>query len=112
MKYNESKETLLSYFDMWRNNSMDSKSFVNDARVMSKGQVTIPKNVRAALGIDTGDRVTFIVEGANVRVVNSAVYALMKFQEQMKGTAEKAGFMSEEDVAQWITDSRREENRQ
>ncbi len=89
---------------------MADTAFVNDARVMSKGQVTIPKNVRAALGIETGDRVTFIVDGANVRVVNSAVYALMRLQEQMKGEAEKAGFMSEEDIAEWITNSRREEN--
>ena len=89
---------------------MAATTFVNDARVMSKGQVTIPKNVRAALGIDTGDRVTFIVEGNNVRVVNSAVYALMRFQEQMNGEAEKVGLLSEEDVAEWITSSRREEN--
>ena len=91
---------------------MAELAFINDARVMSKGQVTIPKNVRKALGIDTGDRVTFIVEGTNVRVVNSAVYALMKFQGQMKGEAEKAGFLSEEDVAEWITNSRREESDQ
>ena len=91
---------------------MANTAFVNDARVMSKGQVTIPKNVRAALGIETGDRVAFIVDGANVRVVNSAVYALMRLQEQMKGAAEKAGFMSEYDVAEWITHSRREEDSQ
>ena len=89
---------------------MSDTAFVNDARVMSKGQVTIPKNVRAALGIDTGDRVTFIVDGSNVRIVNSAVYALMRLQEQMKGESEKAGFMTEEDVAEWITQSRREDN--
>ncbi len=83
---------------------------VNDARVMSKGQVTIPKNIRAILGVSTGDRVTFIVEDGTVKVVNSAVYAMKKFQEQMKGEAEKAGFLSEEDVADWITESRREEN--
>ena len=90
---------------------MDAVAFVNDARVMSKGQVTIPKNVRAALGIDTGDRVTFIVDGPNVRVVNSAVYSLMKLQKQMSGEAKKAGLMTEEDVANWITESRREENK-
>ena len=83
---------------------------INDARVMAKGQVTIPKNIRAALGVSTGDRVTFIVENGTVRVINSAVYAMQKFQEQMKGEAEKAGFASEDDVADWITDSRREEN--
>lgn len=89
---------------------MAGTAFVNDARVMSKGQVTIPKNVRAALGIETGDRVTFIVDGMNVRIVNSAIYALMRFQEQMKGEAEKAGLISEDDVAEWITNSRREDN--
>ncbi|WP_297967532.1 AbrB/MazE/SpoVT family DNA-binding domain-containing protein [uncultured Anaerovibrio sp.] len=90
---------------------MSTTAFVNDSKVMSKGQVTIPKNVRTALGINTGDRVTFIVDGSNVRVVNSAVYALMKFQEQMKGAAKDAGILSEEDVANWITASRREEEK-
>ena len=82
--------------------------FVNDAKVMSKGQVTIPKNIRNILGVETGDRVTFIVDGNNVRVVNSAIYSLQQFQEQMKGEAEKAGFLSEEDIADWIIKSRRE----
>ena len=89
---------------------MTGTAFVNDARVMTKGQVTIPKNVRAALGVESGDRVTFIVDGNNVRVVNSAVYALMRLQEQMGGEAEKAGLFSEDDVANWITQSRRKEN--
>ena len=89
---------------------MSESAFVNDARVMAKGQVTIPKNVRAALGIQTGDRVTFIVEGDTVKVVNSAVYALQRFQEQMKGEGKKAGLLSDGDVAAWITSSRREED--
>ena len=84
-------------------------AFVNDARVMTKGQITIPKNVREALGVESGDRVTFIVDGSNVRVVNSAVYAIMRLQNQMRGEAEKAGLLSEEDVANWITQSRHEE---
>lgn len=81
--------------------------FVNDAKVMSKGQVTIPKNVREALGINVGDRVTFVVDGNDVHVMNSAVYALKRLQQQMKGEAEKAGFVSEDDIAEWITESRR-----
>ena len=88
---------------------MTNTTFVNDARVMTKGQITIPKNVREALGVESGDRVTFIVDGNNVRVVNSAVYAIMRLQQQMKGEADKAGLLSEEDVANWITQSRREE---
>jgi antitoxin PrlF len=34
------------------------------ARVTSKGQVTVPKAVRDALGIETGDEVVFRVEGS------------------------------------------------
>ena len=82
---------------------------INDARVMSKGQVTIPKNIRAILGIAPGDRVTFVAEKDSVRVVNSAVYAMQKFQEEMRGSAAAAGFASEDDIAEWITKSRRKE---
>ena len=89
---------------------MPENILINDARVMSKGQVKIPKNIRAALGISVGDRVTFIVENDSVRMINSAVYAMRKFQEQMKDQAAQAGFESEDDVAEWITQSRREEN--
>lgn len=88
---------------------MSENILVNDAKVMAKGQVTIPKNIRAALGVSTGDRITFIVENGMVRVINSAVYAMQKFQEQMKGQAAQAGFNSEEDIDDWITVSRREE---
>ncbi len=83
---------------------------VSDAKVMSKGQVTIPKNIRAALGVTTGDRVTFIVEDGSVQIVNSAVYAMKKLQKQMKGTAENAGFIREEDIDEWIASSRNGEN--
>ncbi|MBR1711273.1 MAG: AbrB/MazE/SpoVT family DNA-binding domain-containing protein [Clostridia bacterium] len=91
---------------------MNPISFVDDAKVMPKGQVTIPKKVRIALGVDSGDRVTFIVENNNVRVVNSAVYALQRFQAQMSGEAEKAGFFTEDDIDEWITKTRREEARE
>ena len=89
---------------------MSNAVLINDAKVMSKGQVTIPKNIREILGVSTGDRVTFIVEDGVVKVVNSAVYAIKKFQEQMAGQAESAGLYSEEDINEWITVSRREES--
>jgi hypothetical protein len=34
---------------------------------------------------------------------------MMRLQEQMKGDAEKAGFFTEDDIANWFTRSRREE---
>ncbi|MFA6935604.1 MAG: AbrB/MazE/SpoVT family DNA-binding domain-containing protein [Sphaerochaetaceae bacterium] len=59
------------------------QQFTDNAKVMAKGQVTIPKDVRTALGISAGDRVTFIVDGSNVRIMNSAVYAMESLQSQV-----------------------------
>ena len=65
-------------------------SFIENAKVMSKGQVTIPKDIRTVLGLDQGSRVTFIVQDGNVQMVNSAVYAMKMLQAEMAGEAEKA----------------------
>lgn len=65
-------------------------SFIENAKVMSKGQVTIPKDIRTVLGLDQGSRVTFIVQDGNVQMVNSAVYAMKMLQAEMTGEAEKA----------------------
>lgn len=84
------------------------KMFVDNAKVMAKGQVTIPKDVREVLGISNGDRVTFVVEGDNVRIVNSAVYAMQLLQMQMIGEAERTGMITEDDVNNLVKEVRRE----
>ncbi len=68
---------------------MALNKFFDNAKVMSKGQVTIPKDIRQILGVESGDRITFIVEGNTVRIVNSAVYAMQMLQNEMQGEAEK-----------------------
>ena len=68
---------------------MALNTFFDNTKVMSKGQVTIPKNIRQILGVESGDRITFIVEGNTVRIVNSAVYAMQMLQNEMQGEAEK-----------------------
>ena len=88
---------------------MAATAFIDNAKVMSKGQVTIPKDVREILGVSTGDRVTFIVEGTSVRIVNSAVYAMQILQNEMAGEAERVGLTSEEDVMALVNDLRSEE---
>ena len=73
-------------------------TFIDNAKVMAKGQVTIPKDVRSVLGLDSGSRVSFIVEKGTVRMVNSAVYAMQMLQNEMAGEAERTGLTSEESV--------------
>lgn len=53
---------------------------------------------REILGVTSGDRITFIVEGNTVRIVNSAVYAMQVLQKEMIGEAERTGLTSDDDV--------------
>ena len=77
---------------------MLANAFVDNAKVMAKGQIIIPKDVRDVLGVSNGDRVTFIVEGNTVRIVNSAIYAMQLFQKEMIEEAEHADLTSDDDV--------------
>lgn len=81
-------------------------TFTDNAKVMSKGQVTIPKEVREVLGVQSGDKITFIVDGTTVRIVNAAQYAMRLLQEEMRGEAEQAGLTSEDDVAAFVSSMR------
>ena len=89
---------------------MSINAFVDNAKVMAKGQITIPKDVRDVLGVSNGDRVTFIVEGNTVRIVNSAVYAMQVLQREMAGEAERAG-LTLEDVMNLVKELRNEDEK-
>ena len=89
---------------------MSAKAFIDNAKVMAKGQVTIPKDVREVLGVTSGDRISFIVEGNSVRIVNSAIYAMQVLQSEMAGEAEKAGLTSDDNVMSLVKEMRNEDD--
>jgi len=87
---------------------MSEIRFADSAKVMARGQVTIPKDVREVLGVQPGNRVTFIVEGNTVRVVNSAVYGLELLADKLKGQAERVGLDSEDAILDLVNEVRQE----
>lgn len=89
---------------------MSANAFIDNAKVMAKGQVTIPKDVRKVLGVTSGDRISFIVEGNTVRIVNSAIYAMQVLQKEMEGEAERAALTSDEDVMALVKELRNEDD--
>ena len=88
---------------------MLTNAFMDSAKVMAKGQIMILKDVRDVLGVSNGDRVTFIVEGNTVRIVNSAVYAMQVLQQEMAGEAERAGLTSEDTVVALVKEARKKQ---
>lgn len=81
---------------------MPQNILIDNAKVMAKGQVTIPKDVRDILGVSCGDKVTFIVEGKTVRIMNSATFAMQMLQKEMKDEAK----LSEDEVMTLVKDER------
>lgn len=80
-----------------------------DVKVDPKGRITIPKDIRAALGAARGGKVTFIVENGEIRVVNAALHALADLQAKLTGAAEQAGLPDEAAVSRWLAGVRRKE---
>ena len=85
-----------------------SVPIVDNAKVMSKGQITLPKDIRSKLRLANGDRVTLICEDDRVILMNSAVYAMKMLQKEMKGEGEKAGLQTDDDVMDLVKDVRAE----
>ena len=81
---------------------------MDNAKVMSKGQVTIPKEIRNLLRIDEGDHVTFICDGDYAIVMNANICAMRILQKEMAGEWAKAGIGSEDDIMELCHEVRAE----
>jgi antitoxin PrlF len=77
------------------------------AKITSKGQVTIPKDVREALGLREGDSLLFEVEGDKVTV--SALRRPVSFADYAGAWREGKG-MSREEVNAYVRDLRGRED--
>jgi len=80
---------------------------IDNAKVLPKGQITIPKDIREHLSINIGDRLTLICRDDRLILMNSAMFALREFQDAMEDEAEKAGMRSDNDVVDLIMKMRR-----
>ncbi len=78
------------------------------AKVTSKGQITIPIDIRKKLGVKEGDKILFLEEAGRVILMNSSMEALRKAQVMFAGAAEEAGLKDEGDVAAMVAQLRRE----
>lgn len=78
------------------------------AKITSKGQITIPIDIRRKLGVKEGDKVLFVEDQGRIVMMNSSMEALRKAQMVFTGEAEHLGLENEQDVAAMISELRRE----
>ncbi len=81
---------------------------VEVAKLSSQGQVTIPIEIRRALGIEKGDKIAFITNEAGQFVLaNASVLALFRAQKDFVGAAQEADVSDEDDLLRLIKKERK-----
>ncbi|MDR0861857.1 MAG: AbrB/MazE/SpoVT family DNA-binding domain-containing protein [Oscillospiraceae bacterium] len=78
------------------------------AKITSRGQVTIPIEIRKKLGVKEGDKIIFLEEAGRIVVVNSAKVAFANMRAAFAGEAERLGLKTEEDVVALVDEVRDE----
>ena len=78
------------------------------AKITSKGQVTIPINIRRKLGVKEGNKILFVEEAGKVYILNASMEALRKAQTAFAGEAQRVGLKDENDAVAMIKELRRE----
>ena len=79
------------------------------ARITTKGQVTIPIEIRKKLNLKEGDKILFFEEeNGRVYFENMALLAFTRIQGDMAGEAQKAGFNTEKELQDYARGIRKE----
>ena len=78
------------------------------AKITTRGQITIPVEIRKKLGVKDGDKVIFLEENGRIIMENAAMVALKNAQDAFAGEAERLGLKTEQDVVALVKEVRRE----
>ena len=81
------------------------------AKITTRGQITIPLEIRRKLGVKDGDKVVFLEQDGRIIMENSVMLALKDVQDAFRGEAERLGLKTEEDVVTMVKEIRRERSR-
>lgn len=78
------------------------------AKITSKGQITIPINIRRALKLKDGDKVAFVEQNGQYILANPTMLAIQQLQDAFDGFAEENGLEDLDDVVGMVKEVRAE----
>ena len=76
------------------------------AKITSRGQITIPIDIRKKLGVREGDKVVFIEDQNRIFVANAAKIAFANLRTGFEGEAARLGLDDEKDVVALVDEVR------
>lgn len=86
---------------------MEVIDMIEVSKVSSKGQITIPLEVRKALKVKDGTKICFITdEHGRFYIVNASSIAIKDIQDAFEGVADELGIDSEEEVTSYLKESK------
>ena len=78
------------------------------AKITSRGQITIPIDIRKKLGVKEGDKVIFMEDNNRIFVVNAAKIAFANMRAAFAGEADRLGLKDVDDVVALVDEVREE----
>jgi len=78
------------------------------AKITSRGQITIPIDIRKKLGVRAGDKVIFLEDQGRIVIANAAKIAFANMRQAFSGEAERLGLKDEQDVVALVDEVRKE----
>ena len=82
------------------------------AKITTRGQLTLPIEIRRKLKVSEGDKVVFYEENGKIMVENAAKLAFMRVREAFDGEADRLGLKTEQDVVDMVKEVRRKAKKQ
>lgn len=76
------------------------------AKITTRGQITLPLEIRKRLKVGEGDKVVFYEDNGRIIVENAAKLAFAQVREDFKGEAERLGLETEQDVVDMVKEVR------
>lgn len=81
---------------------------MNLAKLSANGQITVPVEIRRAMGLKTGDKILFLRKpNGEIILSNASADAIERAQLAFAGVAEDMGIKNEDDVQALIDEMRR-----
>lgn len=79
-----------------------------EAKLTSKGQITIPKNIRTALGLKTGGRVVLIPEGREVVMIPKMKEPLRDLERIREELRKEGKLFTQKELQKMMKESKKE----
>lgn len=79
-----------------------------EAKLTSKGQITIPKNIRTALGLKTGGRVVLIPEGREIVMIPKMKEPLRDLERIREELRREGKLFTQKELQKMMKESKKE----